>query len=67
MNTAVQVDRPASAPSAGNDSLEVVVLHTTTKATLRSLRMAAELAAGLRAHIRLWSLKWFLIHWSRFA
>jgi hypothetical protein len=53
MNTAVHVDRPNSAPPAGNESLEVVVLHTTTMATLRSLRTAAELAAGLAAHIRL--------------
>jgi hypothetical protein len=47
--------RAPDAPSAGcNDSsLEVVVLHTTTQATLRSLKTAAELAAGLAAHIRL--------------
>jgi hypothetical protein len=39
--------------TAGNDRLEVVVLHTTTNATLRGLRIAAELAAGLAARIRL--------------
>jgi hypothetical protein len=35
------------------DSLEIVVLHTTTKGTLQSLKTAAGLAAGLGAHIRL--------------
>ncbi len=44
---------PSVAPGAENGSLEVVVLHTTTKATLQSLRTAAELAAGLAARIRL--------------
>ena len=41
--------------SDGRDdrSLEVVVLYTTTEATLRSLKTAAELAAGLAAYIRL--------------
>lgn len=33
--------------------LEVVVLHTTMRGTLTSLRTAAALAAGLAAHIRL--------------
>jgi hypothetical protein len=44
--------RPATA-SPGESSLEVVVVHTTTKATLQNLKTAAELAAGLGAHIRL--------------
>lgn len=33
--------------------LEVIVLHTTTNATLQALRTAARLAEGLAAHIRL--------------
>jgi hypothetical protein len=45
--------RPSAAPLGESGSLEVFVLHTTTKATLRSLRTAAELAAGLTACIRL--------------
>ena len=44
--------RPVTA-CPGESSLEVVVLHTTTKATLQNLKTAAELAAGLGAHIRL--------------
>lgn len=34
-------------------SLEVVVLHTTTKETLEALQAAARMAGGLGAHIRL--------------
>ncbi len=45
--------RPPAGPLRENGSLEVVVLHTTTEATLGSLRIAAELAAGLTARIRL--------------
>jgi hypothetical protein len=37
----------------GNKPLEVIVLHTTTKATLQALRTAARLAEGLAARIRL--------------
>jgi hypothetical protein len=49
---AIGLWRPVT-PVGESNSLEVVVLHTTTKATLRSLRTAAELAAGLGARIRL--------------
>jgi len=45
--------RPFAAPQDESRFLEVVVLHTTTPATLRSLRTAAELAAGLAVRIRL--------------
>lgn len=38
---------------AAPDSLEVVVLHTTTRGTLTSLKRAAELVDGLAARIRL--------------
>lgn len=44
---------PTPPPSCPAGSLEVVVLHTTTKGTLQSLRTGAELAAGLAARIRL--------------
>ena len=44
---------PPVTTSPGGSSLEIVVLHTTTKATLQSLKTAAQLAAGLGAHIRL--------------
>jgi hypothetical protein len=37
----------------GDSPLEVVVLHTTTSATLQALRTAARLAEGLAARIRL--------------
>jgi hypothetical protein len=50
---ALSLSRPSQARVQEDGSLEVVVLHTTTKATLRSLRTAAELAAGLAARIRL--------------
>jgi len=45
----------ATAPGIahGDAPLEVVVLHTTTNATLRALRTAARLAEGLAARIRL--------------
>jgi len=43
--------KPADA--CGDKPLEVIVLHTTTKATLQALRTAARLAEGLAAHIRL--------------
>ena len=49
----VGVASPPVAAVAENGSLEVVVVHSTTKATLRNLRTAAELAAGLAARIRL--------------
>jgi hypothetical protein len=52
-HTALSLGRPSAAPSREDGSLEVVVLHTSTQATLRSLRTAAELAAGLAARIRL--------------
>jgi hypothetical protein len=52
-HTAFRVGRPSAAPIGGSGSLEVVVLHTNTKATLWTLKTAAELAAGLAAHIRL--------------
>jgi hypothetical protein len=42
--------RPLEITKAG---LEVVVLYTTTNATLRALRTAARLAEGLSARIRL--------------
>jgi len=45
--------RPSAAKPGEIGSLEVVVLHTNTKTTLRNLRTAAELAAGLAARIRL--------------
>ncbi len=47
------VASPSVAPRSENGSLEVVVLHTTTQATLESLKTAAGLAAGLAARIRL--------------
>jgi len=47
-----QLGRGAQAGVAA-DPLEVVVLHTTTRGTLTSLRRAAELADGLAARIRL--------------
>lgn len=37
----------------GDAPLEVIVLHTTTNATLQALRTAARLAEGLAARIRL--------------
>jgi hypothetical protein len=37
----------------GDSPLEVIVLHTTTGATLQALRTAARLAEGLAARIRL--------------
>src|SRR5260370_13522689 len=43
---------PAQTAAAGCP-LEVVVVHSTTKATLHALRTAAELATGLHARIRL--------------
>jgi hypothetical protein len=52
-NTAIREWRPAADICGGQRSLEVVVLHTTTTATLRNLKTAAELAAGLAAKIRL--------------
>src|ERR1700688_2891212 len=52
-HTSFSLGRPSTAPLGESGSLEVVVLHTTTKATLRSLRTAAELAAGLAARVRL--------------
>jgi hypothetical protein len=45
------VDVPADASS--DAPLEVIVLHTTTSATLQALRIAARLAEGLAARIRL--------------
>ena len=51
--TALGVGRPSARSVGDSGSLEVVVLHTNTKTTLRNLRTAAELAAGLAAHIRL--------------
>ena len=45
------VATPANA--GGGKPLEVIVLHTTTKATLQALRTAARLAEGLAARIRL--------------
>lgn len=46
---------PAATPvdAHGDKPLEVIVLHTTTKATLQALRTAARLAEGLVARIRL--------------
>lgn len=52
-NTVLRPGRPSQVPAGENGSLEVVVLHTTTQATLRSLKTAGELAAGLATHIRL--------------
>jgi hypothetical protein len=46
-----RVATPADA--CGDKPLEVIVLHTTTKATLQALRTAARLAEGLAARIRL--------------
>jgi hypothetical protein len=46
---ALQTDRPAA---VSDSSLEIVVLHTKAKETLRALKMAGELACGL-APIRL--------------
>jgi hypothetical protein len=46
-----RAETPAEAH--GNKPLEVIVLHTTTKATLQALRTAARLAEGLAARIRL--------------
>jgi hypothetical protein len=43
----------APAETHGEAPLEVIVLHTTTKATLQALRTAARLAEGLAARIRL--------------
>lgn len=53
LETAFSRGRIAPALDRESGSLEVVVLHTNTKATLRSLKTAAELAAGLAARIRL--------------
>jgi hypothetical protein len=53
LETALSGGRTAPALDRQSGSLEVVVLHTNTKTTLRSLRTAAELAAGLAARIRL--------------
>lgn len=53
LSPAVCEPRLASAVHGECGPLEVVVLHTSTKATLQNLRTAAELAAGLAAHIRL--------------
>lgn len=41
------------ADARGDAPIEVIVLHTTTKATLQALRTAARLAEGLAARIRL--------------
>jgi hypothetical protein len=56
----VQTSRPRPAPPVnqpvcrlGEAPLEVVVLHSTTSATLHALRTAAQLAEGLAARIRL--------------
>jgi len=43
----------ANNDASGEAPLEVIVLHTTTSATLRALRTAARLAEGLAARIRL--------------
>ena len=43
----------ASGDARRDAPLEVIVLHTTTKATLQALRTAARLAEGLAARIRL--------------
>src|SRR5579863_5143267 len=46
--------RPIPPPAKQPDSsLEIVVLHTTVKGTLRALQAAARLAKGLGAQIRL--------------
>jgi hypothetical protein len=52
-DTAIQT-RVISQVSVGRqDSIEVIVLHTTTKGTLEALKAAAGLANGLSARIRL--------------
>jgi len=49
----LKTSRPATLEWPREHSLEVVVLHSTTKGTLQSLKTAATLASGLAARIRL--------------
>ena len=52
-NILLRCGQPSAALAPEGVLLEIVVLHTTTTATLRSLKTAGELAAGLAARIRL--------------
>lgn len=51
----LSIGRPSTGPRDGSagPSLEVIVVHTDTAATLQALRAAASLAKGLAARIRL--------------